>query len=1069
MSELHNPYIGPRTFQEDERDRFFGREREAGELLALTLSERLVLFYAQSGAGKSSLVNTCLSPDLRENGFEVFRGRVAGDAPPELTVKNIYGFNLIRNLAPDEMSLSSVNELTLSQYFAQRRHAMAPVAASADEDEVQPHALIIDQFEEIFSAHQEEWKKRKAFFEQLSQAMTDDPYLWVVLVMREDFIAALDPYAGLLPGGLRRRYYMQRLEREAAIKAVRIPAEKFHRPYEPDVAEKLVEDLSRVKVQRPDGTLGFEPGQFIEPVQLQVVCYGLWENLRPGSSITEKDLLEVGDVDEALGKYFAGRIAGVAQAKGVKERLIREWIEKKLIAPSGIRSMVMQETNKKSGEISDDVIQALQSDLVRAENRGGAVWYELTHDRLVGPILANNKEWFEKNLSALQRQATLWNDKERDKSWLLRDHALEEVQTWADKNPDEVGELEKKFLEACHEQQREIEQEQEVVAARRQRRFTVVVTTLGLLAMIAAVLAFIKGQQSNASAEVARLAQATAQSGAMTAQALRDVAVTNFNVASTAQADAVVQANRALSGDLVAQADSLKNANYKLALLFGIEAYARDPKNLLTRTTLFHLLQFTPYTRKTGFTGPVSSVAVSPDGKWIATGSCTTGNTGRCTNGSIKLFNADMQEIQDLSKSYADFGIIYDLAFYQYSDRLVLAAGGCVPDIPGVRGCAANKGQITFWDVSDPQNPALLSDTKEIRMPGLTHTGLVKTIAFSPNGESLASGSYDTTIVLWKLTDLKKPAPIRRFQGRQGHSSFVNSVVFSLDGNTIVSASDDTTIRFWNLQHPEAEPKVYENQNNAPFNSIAFSPDGKKFAAAGDDNIVLLWGWDAAQTLSAEPVPLEGHTGYVKSVAFNRDGMLLASTGFDNEIILWDTAKGEQIGSPLNVHSGAVNSISFGIKNLDGNESPYLVSASNDRTIIQWDLSARQPVSYTMKSPGDVPSEPVIEAQDSSGALQANATGQQIDVKYSGTDQTFLTLDGFDSPVQYVQFDGQQLMTMDETQRKTNRITRWHIQDSDWLSLACEAVKRNLTPTIWKEFIDYLNGRPPVETCVTGP
>ena len=52
-----NPYVGPRTFQEKEADRFFGREREARELVALVVSERLTLFYAQSGAGKSSLIN----------------------------------------------------------------------------------------------------------------------------------------------------------------------------------------------------------------------------------------------------------------------------------------------------------------------------------------------------------------------------------------------------------------------------------------------------------------------------------------------------------------------------------------------------------------------------------------------------------------------------------------------------------------------------------------------------------------------------------------------------------------------------------------------------------------------------------------------------------------------------------------------------------------------------------------------------------------------------------------------------------------------------------------------------
>ena len=82
-----NPYIGARTFETDERDLFFGRDREALDLLSLVISERLVLFYAQSGAGKSSLVNTKLIPGLIEE--EEYRilpvGRVRRDEGRQAT------------------------------------------------------------------------------------------------------------------------------------------------------------------------------------------------------------------------------------------------------------------------------------------------------------------------------------------------------------------------------------------------------------------------------------------------------------------------------------------------------------------------------------------------------------------------------------------------------------------------------------------------------------------------------------------------------------------------------------------------------------------------------------------------------------------------------------------------------------------------------------------------------------------------------------------------------------------------------------------------------------------------
>ncbi len=80
---IDNPYVGPRTFTEAERSLFFGREREARDLTARIVSERLLLFYAQSGAGKSSLINTRVIPRLRdEEGFQVLPvGRVSGELP----------------------------------------------------------------------------------------------------------------------------------------------------------------------------------------------------------------------------------------------------------------------------------------------------------------------------------------------------------------------------------------------------------------------------------------------------------------------------------------------------------------------------------------------------------------------------------------------------------------------------------------------------------------------------------------------------------------------------------------------------------------------------------------------------------------------------------------------------------------------------------------------------------------------------------------------------------------------------------------------------------------------------
>ena len=108
-----NPYVGPRTFKREEFNLFFGRDREASDLTALVASERLVLFYAQSGAGKSSIVNTRLIPNLEEKGYEVLPvGRVTGDVLASKSVDNVFIYNLIRGIVQRKMDAPSLSRLT---------------------------------------------------------------------------------------------------------------------------------------------------------------------------------------------------------------------------------------------------------------------------------------------------------------------------------------------------------------------------------------------------------------------------------------------------------------------------------------------------------------------------------------------------------------------------------------------------------------------------------------------------------------------------------------------------------------------------------------------------------------------------------------------------------------------------------------------------------------------------------------------------------------------------------------------------------------------------------------------
>jgi len=280
-----------------------------------------------------------------------------------------------------------------------------------DDDEETPYVQIIDQFEEIFTTQPARWQERKDFFRQLEQAMNDQPLLWVVLTLREDYVTALEPYAHLLTDKMRARFYMQRMDYKAALEAVKKPAELAGCPFAPGVAEKLVNNLRQIRIHGQSGT---QLGQFVEPV----VCYQLWENLKeqPPDEITRQHLQELGDVDTALAQFYEQAIAEVVRKTGIDEIKLRNWFQEQLITEAGTRGTAYQGQEQTEG-LSNEAVFLLENQfIIRVETRAGGRWYELVHDRLVEPILKANESWLkyllkrqDDILSQYLQEKTLWD------------------------------------------------------------------------------------------------------------------------------------------------------------------------------------------------------------------------------------------------------------------------------------------------------------------------------------------------------------------------------------------------------------------------------------------------------------------------------------------------------------------------------------------------------------------------------------------------------------------------------------------------------------------------------------
>lgn len=378
-------YPGPVPFEREQKTYFFGRGREIQDIGNLLLASDAVLLYARSGAGKSSLVNAGLVPFLEREGCSWTLARI-GEALREeaqrVAAPNIFSYQVLAGCVESQPLEGSPKHTSLRERFSR------PVEGEC-------HVLILDQFEEVFASFPDRWRDREGFFCELAEALAANPKLRTLLVLREEYLASLNDYARLLPDQLGIRYHLERLTPARAKEAIERPMALTGRTFHPTATEALIDDLGKIAVHRREGTQ-LVPGEFVEPVYLQVVCHRLEEQLDKDPEvreITTDHLRGLGDPEQALSEFYEGGIHDVVRRCGTREALLRRWFEQHLITAGATRGSVFQ-GEKQTGGIDNVVVSELQkARLVRTETRAGALWVELAHDRLIQPVRTANAKW----------------------------------------------------------------------------------------------------------------------------------------------------------------------------------------------------------------------------------------------------------------------------------------------------------------------------------------------------------------------------------------------------------------------------------------------------------------------------------------------------------------------------------------------------------------------------------------------------------------------------------------------------------------------------------------------------
>jgi WD40 repeat protein len=917
LNQRPNPYVGPRAFQTGEK--LYGRDHEVRDLLDLLIAERIVLLHSPSGAGKSSLVQAGLIPCLQEDGFDVLPViRLNLDPPAALrqeTGFNRYVFSALLSLEErqpeaQQLPLEKLAGMSLEDYLT----AHPQRSDSNGADGPPPNVFIFDQFEEVLTIDATDREAKLEFFYQLGAALRDRRR-WALFSMREDYLASLEPYLRPIPTRLGNTFRLDFLEVPAARQAIQQPVNEAGVSFTDPAVAKLVNDLRQVQVQEPDGTMKRQPGLYVEPVQLQVACYHLWQNLAEDKTqITEDDISAIGNVDQSLAEYYAEQVAAVAQAAEVKERGIREWFEHHLITEGGIRGQVLMEPEMSKG-LANRAIRALEdTHLIRAEKRLGATWFELAHDRLIQPVRQNNAEWFQANLSLLQRQASLWEREKRLEHYLLREEALAEAEAWAATHPDELTSVEIDFLNesrkirireqekrAAAEQAVKLEAAEKVAEAERKRaeeqarsarllrRRAILLAVLLLVAVGLAGAAGYLGNQANLNAQKAQFERNNAvvqQNTAVAASFLADEqrrtaeaasVIANQQKATAEAASGVASTARAL------EAEQRKKAEAEANLRATAEVVALEQRDIaLSRQRAAVALSYLDV--QTDLSLLLSIEAYRTSTTTLEGKSALLTTLQRGLSRKLERF-----QIPSSTRS------VYSVSLSPDSQHLAWAS---------------EDGTITLWNYQDSSSTILSG-----------HSARLWSVTYSPDGTKLASGGDDSSIIIWNVASGMKLETLE-------NGNKVQSLSWSPDNQHLAAAVGPHVV-IWDTT---AKTNI-DRLIGYDINSVSWSPDGKKIAAASSNFIVYIIDPLTGNTTNQ----LTGHQKQVNCVAWAPDSKLLASGGEDYKVFLWNSAAGTH-EEMLPNFTDNVLSCAF---SFDG---ALLAAGSddNDKTVNLWDVQTRK-------------------------------------------------------------------------------------------------------------------------------
>ena len=907
------PYKGLLSFEETDAKLFFGRETLTVHLAdrvndqTRNASFRFLTVVGASGSGKSSLMRAGLAVELKQRGW------------------------LVQIFTP-----GSDPSRALAAYTV-RAQAGSPSLL-----------LIVDQFEETFTLCHNE-SERILFLEQLLElAREPEGKTFIVIALRADFYSHCAQYPQLRQAVADEQEYIGQMTREELRRAIEEPARRGGWEFESGLVDLLLNDVGAQGTGEP------------EPGALPLLSHALlatWERRR-GRTLTLEGYQAAGGVRSAIAETAENVFND--QLNQTQQELARDVFLRLTELGEGTedtrRRAALNELVRQSAEATQLrlVLNTLAEARLITLNEDSA---EVAHEALIREWHRLH-EWLTEDREGLLLHRHLtdssqeWYSRGQDPSELYRGARLAQEREWASANKERLNPLEQAFLTASIEQeehetlererqrQRELEAAQRLAETERQsviklRSRNRMITTIGVLAIVLAVLAGTFGLSSNRNSQQAQAARATSQIESQTRATAEANAIAERNIA---QRQSLIASVRELSSQANLNLDVDPERSILLALQAVRETYSIDQtvlpeaEDALRRALQASRIELT----LRGHTADIWSAVFSPDGTRIATAS---------DDGTARVWNAT-SGAELFSVHGSDSGTVWSAVFSP--DGKILATTGqdkkvrlwdastgepvktflghqedvylarFSPD--GARlATASADGTAIVWDVA--------TGSKALSM-GPDENGIPQWVTFSPDASQIAvaytSGTADGWVTLWDAETGKKVLRL------PNQNAYVRSVSFSPDATRLVTTSDDQAVRIWEAVDGKLIQE-FQSQTTKVANA-AFSPDGTQIATALGNSQVVLWDPSTGRTL----ITLAGHSSNVNVVAFSPDGMRLVTAGNDDTARVWGLAPTREF---LTLYKGPVSASTVGTKLAYSPDGKHLAVSYSDPSPKVWDLT----------------------------------------------------------------------------------------------------------------------------------